>query len=185
MRTPRSGYSLIEALIVVTVLAILMVVAIPNYQNAQIRSMVASSRVDLRALCQAVQAYDADHEELPPGVELGIRFLEPRYLTSPIPYMTQVPEDIFFQKQELQTRAGAIALTYPVAAQYGYYTLSPAHIRILGQEISYILAGRGPDRKIEFGYLLVEYDPSNGIRSRGDLIIGGPGSKTGIFESVR
>ncbi len=185
MRITRSGYSLIEALIVVTVLAILMLIAVPNYQNAQIRTRVSRSRVDLRTLCQAVQSYDADNQALPPGNELGIHFLEPHYLTSPIPYMKAVPEDIFFALQTLQTRQGAIALTYPVAAQYGYYALSPAHARVLGQDISFILAGRGPDGKIEFGYLLVEYDPSNGIRSRGDLIIGGPGNKTGIFDFIQ
>ncbi|MBE7557558.1 prepilin-type N-terminal cleavage/methylation domain-containing protein [bacterium] len=185
MRGLRSGYSLIEALIVVTVLAILMLIAIPNYQNAQIRTKVSRSRVDLRTLCQAVQSYDVDNQSLPPAKELGIRFIDPRFLTSPVTYLPTVPEDIFFSRQTLLTRQGAIALTYPVAAQYGYYALSPVHARILGQDLSFILAGRGPDMKIEFGYLLVEYDPSNGIRSRGDLIIGGPGNKTGIFDSIQ
>ena len=181
--TRSRGYSLIEALIVVTVLIILMVIAVPHYQEARTRSMVAASRADLRTICQAYQSYDADHFELPPSRDFGFRFVEPHYLTTPIQYMAQVPEDTFFKAQIVDTRQGPIALTYPVAAQYAYYALSPRYQGLLNANIRYVLAGRGPDQELEFGYLIVEYDPSNGVRSRGDLIIGGPGSKIDIFST--
>jgi len=181
--TRSRGYSLIEALIVVTVLLILTLIAIPNYQEARIRSMVAASRTDLRTICQAYQSYDADHSALPPYRNLGMHFVEPHFLTTPVPYLTQVPEDLFFQAQIVDTRHGPIALTYPVAAQYAYYALSSHYQGLLKDNIRYVLAGRGPDHQLEFGYLIVEYDPSNGVRSRGDIIMGGPGSKLDIFSS--
>lgn len=64
MRRP-AGFTLIEILIAVAILAILALIAVPNFLAAQTRAKVSRVRADLRALAAAIEAYSSDHNGPP------------------------------------------------------------------------------------------------------------------------
>jgi prepilin-type N-terminal cleavage/methylation domain-containing protein len=92
-----SGFTLIELLIVVAIIAILALIAVPNFLEAQTRAKVSRVRSDLRSLATAQEAYMVDWSSYT-FKDLGD---DPVYtegftqLTSPIAYITSLPHDPF------------------------------------------------------------------------------------------
>jgi prepilin-type N-terminal cleavage/methylation domain-containing protein len=60
------GFSIIEMLIVVAIIAILTAVAVPNYINAKLRSEISRVKADLRTMAVAVESYSTDYGKPPP-----------------------------------------------------------------------------------------------------------------------
>ncbi len=63
----RKGFTLIELLIVVAILAILVAIAVPNFQQATKRSQKAQCLSNLRTLGMALQTYRVDYNNFPPA----------------------------------------------------------------------------------------------------------------------
>lgn len=86
------GFTLVELIAVIVVLAILAAVAIPKYFDYSSRAKVSATVADLRMIRQAVLGYRMDAGTLPPGAapsvmppELGSRFMsDPFKRGSPI-----------------------------------------------------------------------------------------------------
>ncbi len=88
----RNGFTLIELLIVIAILGVLAAIAVPNYQDAMMKSRVLSAKMDLRALGQALDSYRIDHNIYPRrNQELFFfaQYLLPD-LTSPVAYLNPV-----------------------------------------------------------------------------------------------
>jgi type IV pilus assembly protein PilA len=58
----RSGFSLVELMIVVAIIGILSAIAIPNFINAQLRAKRAEAMTNLRGISDAEVAYSAVHD---------------------------------------------------------------------------------------------------------------------------
>lgn len=185
----RRGFTLIELLIVVAVIAILAAIAVPQFQEAQVRSQVARVQADMRTVATAFEAYAVDHQAYPEyGHPLdfalfagkAIVFL-PTRLTSPVAYLSELPKDPFPGR-----RTGL-----PQGVSPPYFYLHNREVEYLGKwqaprhvEAHYeILTGRrravewtiwsfGPDLADSHGIIL--YDPTNGTVSRGDIMRFGP-----------
>ena len=54
------GFTLIELLIVVAIIAILALIAVPNFLEAQTRAKVSRVRADMRSLATGQEAYMVD-----------------------------------------------------------------------------------------------------------------------------
>lgn len=83
-----SGFTLIELLIVVAIIGILAAIAVPNFLNAQSRAKIAHVQSDFKALSTSMEMYQMDNNMYPPPFKLSA-------LTSPIAYMSSVPQDVF------------------------------------------------------------------------------------------
>lgn len=108
----RHGFTLIEILIVVAIIAILTAIAVPNLLDAQTRSKVAYAKNSLRVLALGIEMYHVDHKAfpytesygknhwLPPGGRpLSDNTAECGGVTSPIAYLTSLPLDPFKEKE--------------------------------------------------------------------------------------
>lgn len=106
MRSERlfvKGFTLVELLIVVAIIAILAAIAVPNFLEAQVRAKVSRAKTDMRTLATAIEAYAVDNTKYPvPGdeeegnpvvmSEADTEFFETRLspsITTPVVYMTQ------------------------------------------------------------------------------------------------
>jgi len=99
------AFTLIELLIVVAIIAILAMIAVPNFLEAQTRAKVSRVKSDLRSFATALEAYFVDWNSYPynnsnfdnpwDSGEWG-GFLA---LTTPVAYITTIPLDPFGQSR--------------------------------------------------------------------------------------
>ena len=87
----REGFTLLELLIVVAIIAILAAIAVPNFLEAQTRSKVARVRADFRTIATALEAYAVDNNDYPrnwnPKDNIIKNILSPD-LSTPVAYLT-------------------------------------------------------------------------------------------------
>lgn len=162
----KRGFTLIEMLVVVSIILILGAIAMPHFLNALLQAKVARAQADLNTLGNALEAYRTDFPDYPKTIfadlgsveiELGI-FASLPSLTTPIQYLTTLPKDPF------------------VSTNYQYFSTvvnekhDLAFHRIYGE---WVVLSVGPDKDINLNSMtgrLVHYTPTNGSLSKGDII---------------
>lgn len=63
------GFTLIELMIVITIILILLSIAAPRYQQSVLRAREAKLRTDLRVMREAIDNYTVDKEAAPQSLE--------------------------------------------------------------------------------------------------------------------
>ncbi|MCC5876240.1 MAG: prepilin-type N-terminal cleavage/methylation domain-containing protein [Candidatus Sumerlaeia bacterium] len=104
----KSAFTLIELLIVVAIIAILAAIAVPNFLEAQVRSKVSRAKADMRTITTALESYYVDNNRYPAPHEAHNQapwsqaYSEPPFharvpsmLTTPIAYLSSIPDDAF------------------------------------------------------------------------------------------
>ena len=84
-----SGFTLIELLIVVAIIAILAMIAVPNFLEAQVRAKYSRVVSDMRTVATGVEAYFTDGNEYPRNFEDRYWTVSPD-LTTPVAYLSTV-----------------------------------------------------------------------------------------------
>lgn len=74
----RMGFSLIELLVVVGVVALLVSIAVPVLSSAQGRARLVGSEVNLRSISQAFDLYINDAKDMYPASVPGVSYQTPR-----------------------------------------------------------------------------------------------------------
>lgn len=94
----RRGFTLVEILLVIGIVALLTAVALPNYLKAQTRSKTSQAKSDLRTTAVALESYRLDSTAYPydgyfaygaPPSGYNFWYL-PRNLSTPIAYLPSV-----------------------------------------------------------------------------------------------
>lgn len=178
-RRALQGFTLVELLIVVAIIAILASIAIPNLLQAQTRSKVARAKADVRSLATALESYHTDWNSYPPTPldSLSDRTKRLTFLTTPVSYITALPNEVFVRQRRREPYAFWSAnLNDAMKHSTIYYYLVDENKR----RGRWVLFSRGPDMDYEAapeergGGWLIYYDPTNGTVSNGDIMRFGP-----------
>jgi len=176
----RKAFTLIELLIVVAIIAILAMIAVPNFLEAQTRAKVTRVRTDFRNILVAMEAYRTDNNNYPPDGNIGTSWfndIKPLcMLTTPIAYITSVPTNPFFDIRRSQATDGTTGVgNYAFWGADRHPNLLPIcfHLVSCGPNLEDDGLGglNGPDvigRVPNFVRRI--YDPTNGVVSYGDLL---------------
>ena len=186
----HGGFTLIELLIVVAIIAILALIAVPNFLEASTRAKIVRACADLRSCAVALEAYRLDHDAYPnmaiPGFGGGPAPLQgselkwwyiPDALSTPVAYLTSSAlwcpfggnwdkepffPDLIWQRYGYENMPELIekASNWPILQQ----RYPPEAVEWSGL---WRLQCVGPDRLWNPS---VRYDPTNGTISGGDVI---------------
>jgi general secretion pathway protein G len=112
LRSSEAGFTLIELIIVVTIILILVSLAAPIYRNSLIRSREAVLRDDLFTMRSLIDEYTLDRQEAPQSlqdlVDHGyLRQIPPDPFTGASDTWVEVAEDATFMTAD-QTKPGII-----------------------------------------------------------------------------
>lgn len=89
-RSRNRGFTLVELMIVMTIIGILASIAAPNYQRSVIKAREAVLMEDLYQMRRAIDAYFVDHAKYPESLE---SLVESKYLR-------EIPRDPFTNAQD-------------------------------------------------------------------------------------
>lgn len=189
----RRGFTFVELTLVVTIVALLAVIAIPNFLEARVRSAVSRSKSDLALVKMGIEAYRLENRAYPlnstPGVASTTDLV---VLTTPIAYMPNLPPDIFTTANAGRGRVDHPPPKIPPAS---FHYLNAHQIngeaglkyanegsQLFRGYVAVLLWGIGPGTpypappdknptKISADGVaeLIPYDPTNGTTSPGDI----------------
>jgi len=176
-RLAVGGFTLIELLIVVAILAILAGIAAVNYQGFQSRSKVARALADMRTVAAAIETYKTDNQAYPPAALGDLQLAHPLdVLTDPVAYLSAIPGDPF-GLAPFDFNPGLKILGYNYKDRRTTSTGMPGetygHIWAALPDKEYLLHSCGPNRVWDVTPY-VDYDPTNGTTSAGDICRFGP-----------
>jgi len=107
MKTKRSGFTLVEILIVVVILGILAAIVIPQFTEASTEAKLSSLCTDLQTLRSQIELYKIQHNDVPPSFAnftaqmTGQTDIDGNVGTDYGPYMQKVPTNQFNDKSNL------------------------------------------------------------------------------------
>lgn len=132
-RNRSAGFTLIEILVVIAIIAVLTSIAVVNLLEAQVRSKVARAKADIKTIFVGLDMYAVDYKEYPSpqnsSFPNSIFLFSVSELTTPVAYLSSVSILDAFKPswKEHQGVAGLSNGDSPPAgwkASYGYFNFS-------------------------------------------------------------
>lgn len=128
-RQPQQfGFTLVELLTVIAILSILATVAIPHYSKIKIRSLISTSKAQLRSLADAIEAFQIDKGRYPSSryydskLDLGLLTQNGDYIATVDindPFQRPAPDeslegnsDLSLSAQSGQGKSGYVYINY-------------------------------------------------------------------------
>lgn len=88
-RADQRGFTLVEMMIVVAIIAMLVLILVPNFVRARAQAQTASCMMNLKEIATALELYQADNDRYPTATNQALDGSDPNLL----PYVKQVPVD--------------------------------------------------------------------------------------------
>ena len=85
----ESGFTLIEMMIVVAIIAILVGMLVPNFVRARAQAQTAACEANLKEIATALELYESDHDAYPSGSAVPVNANNADLQ----PYLKQIPDD--------------------------------------------------------------------------------------------
>jgi prepilin-type N-terminal cleavage/methylation domain-containing protein len=196
-RPTRSGFTLVELLVVVAIILILVAIALPHFKSAIVRSQVARSAGEIRGIVFALEIYIADWNVYPIDHHSDYPYTAPTdygltMLTTPFRYLTEWSYDPFGTRESTDPNLQNISSSYtggsgsdnPDCGGRLHYGDRSAIKHEKGCSHAYSVIGIGPDRAqsirgwrefpsgvptYNYPTSLQSYSPTNGSLSSGDI----------------
>jgi len=86
----QRGFTLLEMMIVVAIIAILAMLLIPNFTHARAQAQTAACESNLRAIGTAMELYYTDHQTYPSGSNIKLDGTDPLAAGG---YLPNIPHD--------------------------------------------------------------------------------------------
>jgi prepilin-type N-terminal cleavage/methylation domain-containing protein len=187
MPKAKPGFTLLELMVVVAVVAILAGIAMQNYGLAQIRAKVARTKADMNTLATAIEAYAVDHNAYPrmahwkfysdPAYDIvkesRVQGILSRVLSTPVAYVPVAPVPDPFMAHASMAPVDEQQMTYQVIPEYVRNNprsqFWPAAEAYYGR---WRLGSVGPDLRFDHAFAnsaQLDYDPTNGSISPGNI----------------
>jgi len=125
----QRGFTLLEVMIVVAIIAILAALLIPNFTHARSQAQTAACEANLRTVATALELYFTDHQQYPAAANVTIGSASGANAADPLEsggYLNSVPHDPAgpvgsnFYSYKTQGASGATPATYVVSCPGGH-----------------------------------------------------------------
>ncbi len=87
--TQQRGFTLVEMIVVVAIIAMLVLILVPNFVRARAQAQTASCMMNIKEVATALELYQADNNRYPTASNQVLDGSDPNLL----PYIKQVPVD--------------------------------------------------------------------------------------------
>jgi len=88
-RKNEEGFTLIEMMIVVAIIAILVAILVPNFMRARAQAQTAACEANLKEIATILELYQTDHQQYPAGNNTPVTIAD----TDLAAYLKQNPVD--------------------------------------------------------------------------------------------
>jgi len=138
---------------------LMVLIAVPNFYEAQTRAKVARSKSEIRTLSVGLETYYVDCRSYPPRLSL---------LTTPIAYVTSIPIEPFAAEESEDP------FDYRTDLANVWILRSTGPDRDSDVDLQSLIERTHDSSELRAWYQSFEYDPTNGIISSGDIFRAGP-----------
>jgi general secretion pathway protein G len=128
----QRGFTLIELMVVVSIIALIATIIIPNFIHARQEAQVATSEANLKQIATSLELYYADKDDYPAGSAVAVTPLN-LYGSVTNPYLEQTPIDPVDGQDYSYTHGGGVATgdaSYVVDAPGAYDSTSLTNLGV-------------------------------------------------------
>jgi type II secretion system protein G len=147
------GFTLVELMVVVAIIALLAAIIIPNYVHARAQAAVSQSESNLKEIATALELYYTDHQTYPPSGSVTPAI----FGGTTNPYLTATPTNALGRQQYQYTFSAAANGTPPT------YTLADPGDYDPTTLASVPLRGGSGAQQLCTQCTKLSYDPQDGL----------------------